>query len=69
MYNLGVLLQERGDLNGADTWYRKAADLGDTGAVCNLGVLLQATSTAPRPGGPKPPTSATPARCTTLVSS
>ena len=41
MYNLGVLLQERGDLNGAKTWWTKAADLGHPGAMHNLGVLLK----------------------------
>jgi TPR repeat protein len=40
MYNLGVLLNKRGEQAEAETWYRKAADTGHAGAMSNLGVLL-----------------------------
>jgi hypothetical protein len=44
MYNLGLLLQQRGgagDLAEAEDWYRRAADAGITGAMYDLGVLLE----------------------------
>jgi hypothetical protein len=41
MFNLGVLLQQRGDLAEAEAWYRRAADADDTRAMSYLGVLLQ----------------------------
>ncbi|GLZ78192.1 hypothetical protein Afil01_29990 [Actinorhabdospora filicis] len=41
MYNLALLLTERGDLDEAETWYRRAADTGNTDAMNNLGLLLK----------------------------
>ncbi|HEX8759715.1 MAG TPA: hypothetical protein VF734_06990, partial [Pseudonocardiaceae bacterium] len=41
MYNLGVLLQQRGDLVEAQSWYRRAADADDTRAMSYLEMLLQ----------------------------
>jgi TPR repeat protein len=38
--NLGVLLEERGDMNGAENWYRKAAENGAPYAAYNLAVVL-----------------------------
>ena len=37
---LGLLLQQRGRLEEAETWYRRAAEAGDGRAMHNLGVLL-----------------------------
>jgi tetratricopeptide (TPR) repeat protein len=42
MYNLGVLLDRRGQETEAEQWYRKAAELNDADAMYNLGVLLSA---------------------------
>ena len=39
-FNLGVLLQRRGDLPGAAAAYRRAEERGDGDAAFNLGVLL-----------------------------
>jgi tetratricopeptide (TPR) repeat protein len=39
--NLGVLLQERGDLDGAEDAWRRGLELGHGAAAHNLGVLLQ----------------------------
>jgi TPR repeat protein len=44
MSYLGVLLQQRGDLAEAESWYRRAADANDTRAMSYLGVLLQQRS-------------------------
>jgi hypothetical protein len=33
MINLGTLLEEQGDIEGARTWRRRAADAGDTGFI------------------------------------
>ena len=41
MYNLGVLLEERGEVAEAVQWYREAAGSGHAHAMYNLGVLLQ----------------------------
>ena len=41
MSNLGVLLDERGEVTEAEDWYRKAADLGHPAAMYNLGVHLE----------------------------
>jgi TPR repeat protein len=44
MFNLGVLLQQRGDpeaLAEAETWWRRAAQLDQPTAMFNLGALLQ----------------------------
>jgi hypothetical protein len=41
MSNLGVLLQQRGEVAEAETWYRRAADHDHPGAMFNLGVLLK----------------------------
>ncbi|GLZ79515.1 hypothetical protein Afil01_43220 [Actinorhabdospora filicis] len=41
MYNLGILLQQRGDLDGAEKWYRRATETGHTDATFNLGILLE----------------------------
>jgi len=40
-YNLGVLLKERGDLEGAEAAYRRADERGHPGGAYNLGVLLK----------------------------
>lgn len=40
-FNLGVLLEERGDLAGAEASYRRADDHGHAAAASNLGVLLE----------------------------
>ncbi|MEV4842975.1 tetratricopeptide repeat protein [Micromonospora matsumotoense] len=41
MFNLGVLLEQRGDCQEeAEQWYRRAADTGHTDAMSNLGALL-----------------------------
>ncbi|HZV73234.1 MAG TPA: tetratricopeptide repeat protein [Conexibacter sp.] len=40
-YNLGVLLKQRGDLDGAEAAYRRADERGDAAAASNLGLLLQ----------------------------
>jgi len=39
--NLGVLLEERGDLEGAEAVYRRADERGHPGGASNLGVLLK----------------------------
>jgi uncharacterized protein len=44
MFNLGVLLQQRGDpeaMAEAESWWRRAAHLDQPNAMFNLGVLLQ----------------------------
>ncbi len=44
MSNLGVLLEERGDIDGedgAEAWWRRAAALDHADAMYNLGVLLK----------------------------
>jgi uncharacterized protein len=44
MFNLGVLLQQRGDpeaLSEAETWWRRAAQHDQPAAMFNLGALLQ----------------------------
>ena len=41
MYNLGVLLKQRGELGEAECWYREAAAAGDSDAMNNLGMLLK----------------------------
>jgi peptidoglycan hydrolase-like protein with peptidoglycan-binding domain len=41
-FNLGVLLQQRDDLAGAEAAYRRADERGHAGAASNLGVLLEA---------------------------
>src|ERR1700745_2938378 len=41
-FSLGVLLEERGDLESAELAYRDADALGHAGAALNLGVLLEA---------------------------
>ena len=38
--NLGVMLQEPGDLGEAETWLRRAAETGHTEAQYNLGLML-----------------------------
>ncbi|MER6474601.1 tetratricopeptide repeat protein, partial [Streptomyces collinus] len=40
MFNLGNLLHDEGDTEGARTWWQRAADAGDTDAMFNLGNLL-----------------------------
>ena len=40
MFNLGIVLYERGDLTEAETWWRRAVENGDTSAMHNLGTLL-----------------------------
>jgi TPR repeat protein len=40
MYSLGELLHDRGELDDAEAWYRRAADAGDSDAMDKLGVLL-----------------------------
>ncbi|EHM30650.1 hypothetical protein SPW_0984 [Streptomyces sp. W007] len=42
MFNLGNLLRERGDLDGAEYWYGRAAAAGVAEAAENL-VLLRRT--------------------------
>ena len=39
MVSLGTLAYEAGDLVLAESWYQKAADLGDTSAMVGLGRL------------------------------
>ncbi|MGW3544729.1 tetratricopeptide repeat protein [Nocardia niigatensis] len=41
MNSLGVLSQNRGDRDEAETWYRRAADEGNAHAMVNLGKLLK----------------------------
>lgn len=41
-FNLGVLLQQRNDLAGAEAAYRRADERGHAGAASNLGVVLEA---------------------------
>lgn len=41
-YNVGVLLGERGDLQGTEAAYRRADERGDPDAAANLGDLLKA---------------------------
>lgn len=43
MFNLGTILEERGEHAEAEHWLRKAADLGHTGAMTNLANLLLKT--------------------------
>jgi hypothetical protein len=38
-YNLGVLLAERGDLEGAEAAYRRADERGHPGGASKLGLL------------------------------
>jgi len=40
MYELGNLLLEQGDIDGAEEWYRRAAATGNIGAMHNLGIVL-----------------------------
>jgi Flp pilus assembly protein TadD len=40
-YNLGVLLKQRGDLDGAEAAYRRGDERGEATASSNLGLLLQ----------------------------
>jgi len=40
-FNLGVALEQRGDLAGAAAAYRRADQRGHGAAACNLGVLLE----------------------------
>ena len=40
-FNLGVLLQERGELAEAERWYRRAAEAGQHDAESNLGLVLK----------------------------
>ncbi|WP_328664647.1 caspase, EACC1-associated type [Nocardia salmonicida] len=40
MTNLGILLEQRGELTDAEHWWSKAADAGNTDAMTNLGILL-----------------------------
>ena len=40
MHSLGVLLQQRGRPEEAETWYRRPAEAGDSRAMHDLGVLL-----------------------------
>ncbi|HXO06998.1 MAG TPA: hypothetical protein VN880_03160, partial [Solirubrobacteraceae bacterium] len=39
--NLGLLLENNGDLDGAELAYRRAADRGDVAGMFNLGALLE----------------------------
>jgi hypothetical protein len=41
MFNLGYLLEKRGDEAEAESWYRRAADAGNAAAMTNLGILLK----------------------------
>src|SRR4051794_21454177 len=41
MSNLGYLLEERGEVEEAEGWYRRGADAGDGKAMSNLGYLLE----------------------------
>ena len=41
MFDLGVLLADRGEPVGAEQWYRRAVEAGHAGAMFNLGVLLK----------------------------
>ena len=40
MSNLGSVLEEKGDLEGAEAWYLRAARGGNAYAMSNLGLLL-----------------------------
>jgi TPR repeat protein len=40
-FNLGVLLEEQGDVTGAEAAYRRAEERGHAAALSNLGVLLE----------------------------
>jgi Flp pilus assembly protein TadD len=40
MYRMGNLLLGQGDLDGAEAWYRRAAQSGNTRAMHNLGIVL-----------------------------
>ncbi|MEV0773798.1 tetratricopeptide repeat protein, partial [Nocardia salmonicida] len=39
--NLGFLLEQRGDLDEAEAWFRTAIEAGDNDAMTNLGLLLE----------------------------
>ena len=41
MFNLGVILGERGELEEAEAFYREAAEAGDADAMVNLAVVLE----------------------------
>ncbi|MGP0030393.1 MAG: tetratricopeptide repeat protein [Acidimicrobiales bacterium] len=41
MHTLGNLLREQGDLDGAEAWYRRAADRGNASSMSNLGLVLK----------------------------
>ena len=38
---IATLLEQRGDVAGAERAYERATRLGHVGAACNLGVLLE----------------------------
>jgi TPR repeat protein len=40
-FNLGLFLNERGDVDEAEAWYRQAADAGDPRGLNNLGVQFE----------------------------
>ena len=41
LLNLGILLKEKGDLDGAEEFYRRAIEAGDTKAMAALSILLR----------------------------
>ena len=41
MYCLGELFTDKGELGEAETWYRRAAEAGDSDAMNHLGMLAQ----------------------------
>ncbi|MFE3456615.1 tetratricopeptide repeat protein [Nocardiopsis aegyptia] len=41
MVNLGILCKEQGNVSEAESWYRRAAENGGTGAMVTLGYLLK----------------------------
>ena len=44
IYDLGLLLEEQGDLAGAERAYRRADAAGHAGAACKLGAMFEARS-------------------------
>ena len=40
MFELGVMANERGDLEEATVWYQRAVELGNASAMVNLGLLV-----------------------------
>jgi hypothetical protein len=44
MFSLGLVLETRGKSGEAETWWRRAAEAGDSQAMVNLGVLLKKRS-------------------------